>query len=100
MAAVPVANLLPDVIAAVEAASSAILAIYSTAFAVRAKADASPVTEADLAGERIIMPRLQSLLPGVPVVSEEAQAGPAAIKTVGSTFWLVDPLDGTKEFVA
>ncbi|MGE5537367.1 MAG: 3'(2'),5'-bisphosphate nucleotidase CysQ [Gemmatimonas sp.] len=98
--AIAVAKLLPEVVAAVEAASAAVLAVYNTAFTVRAKADESPVTEADLAGERIIMPRLQALLPDVPVISEEAQAGPHAIATVGSCFWLVDPLDGTKEFVA
>jgi 3'(2'), 5'-bisphosphate nucleotidase len=93
-------RLLPDLVAAVEAASSVILAVYSTAFAVRAKPDASPVTEADEAAERVIMPRLKALLPDVPVISEEAQGGPNAIHSVGDIFWLVDPLDGTKEFVA
>jgi 3'(2'), 5'-bisphosphate nucleotidase len=93
-------RLLPDVIAAVEAASTVILAVYNTAFAVRAKPDATPVTEADEAAERIIMPRLEALLPGVPVISEEAQGGPNAVTSVGRCFWLVDPLDGTKEFVA
>ena len=60
------AKLLPDIVAAVEAASAEILAIYRSGFTVRTKADASPVTEADEAAERIILPRLAALLPGVP----------------------------------
>jgi len=94
------ARFLPDVIAAVEAASARILAIYRSGFTVRTKADASPVTEADEAAERILLPRLAALLPGVPTISEEAQAGAGALSAGGARFWLVDPLDGTKEFVA
>jgi 3'(2'), 5'-bisphosphate nucleotidase len=93
-------RLLPEVIAAVEDASAKILAIYRSGFTVRAKADASPVTEADVAAEQILLPRLATLLPGVPAVSEEAQEGAGALSTAGNHFWLVDPLDGTKEFVA
>ena len=99
-ATIPAARLLTDVVAAVEAASAEILAIYRRGFTVRTKADASPVTEADEAAERILMPRLSALLPGVPVISEEAQGGPDAHQHGGARFWLVDPLDGTKEFVA
>lgn len=94
------ADLLPEVIAAVQEASTKVLAIYRNGFTVRAKPDASPVTEADVAAERILLPRLAALLPGVPVVSEEAQESVDAFTTVGSCFWLVDPLDGTKEFVS
>jgi 3'(2'), 5'-bisphosphate nucleotidase len=93
-------RLLAEVIAAVEEASAKILAIYRSGFTVRTKADASPVTEADVAAERILLPRLAKLLPGVPAISEEAQAGTGALSTGGARFWLVDPLDGTKEFVA
>jgi 3'(2'), 5'-bisphosphate nucleotidase len=93
-------RLLPEVIAAVEEASAKILAIYRSGFTVRAKADASPVTEADVAAERILLPRLAKLLPDVPAVSEEAQEGANALSEAGARFWLVDPLDGTKEFVA
>lgn len=93
------ARLLPEIIAAVEAASAEILTIYRSGFTVRTKADASPVTEADEAAERILLPRLAVLLPGVPTISEEAQAGDGAIGSGGTTFWLVDPLDGTKEFI-
>lgn len=93
------AKLLPDIVAAVEAASAEILAIYRSGFTVRTKADASPVTEADEAAERIILPRLAALLPGVPAISEEAQCGDQALHECGARFWLVDPLDGTKEFI-
>ena len=64
------AKLLPDIVAAVEAASAEILTIYRSGFTVRTKADASPVTEADEAAERIILPLLAALLPGVPAISE------------------------------
>jgi len=81
------------------AAGEHILLIYGRDFAVRTKADESFLTEADEAAEALITPALQALLPGVPVVAEEAMSrgGEAA---VGERFWLVDPLDGTREFVA
>ena len=62
------------------------------------KADASPVTEADRAAERVILARLAEIAPGVPVVAEEACAA-GRVPGVGDTFFLVDPLDGTKEYV-
>jgi 3'(2'), 5'-bisphosphate nucleotidase len=66
---------------------------------VREKADASPVTEADEAAEAFILRALETLTPEIPVVSEEAmEAGPAP-DVSGGLFWLVDPLDGTKEFL-
>jgi 3'(2'), 5'-bisphosphate nucleotidase len=63
-----------------------------------AKADGSPVTRADRAAEAILVEGLRPLLPGVAVVSEEGDVE-AAIASAGSTYWLVDPLDGTKEFL-
>jgi 3'(2'), 5'-bisphosphate nucleotidase len=96
---ISLAKLLPDIVAAVEAASAEILAIYRSGFTVRTKADASPVTEADEAAERIILPRLAALLPGVQAISEEAQCSDQALHDCGARFWLVDPLDGTKEFI-
>jgi 3'(2'), 5'-bisphosphate nucleotidase len=67
---------------------------------VRCKADGSPVTSADLAAEAIICKGLQRLAPDVPVISEEqaARAKPMAIR--GGSYFLVDPLDGTREFIA
>jgi 3'(2'), 5'-bisphosphate nucleotidase len=93
-------KLLPGIVAAVEAASAEILAIYRSGFTVKTKADASPVTNADVTAERIILPKLAALLPDVPAISEENQCTDSAIKDCGRRFWLVDPLDGTKEFVA
>lgn len=80
-------------------AGDLILDIYKTDFAVRGKGDQSPVTEADERAEALIVPALQALAPGVPIVAEEAVAG-GAVPEVGRLFWLVDPLDGTKEFIS
>jgi 3'(2'), 5'-bisphosphate nucleotidase len=89
-----------DAVAAIALrAGELILDIYKTDFAVRGKSDASPVTEADERAERLIVPALQALAPEVPVVAEEAMAAGAAPE-VGDWFWLVDPLDGTKEFIS
>ncbi|MFO7705894.1 MAG: 3'(2'),5'-bisphosphate nucleotidase CysQ [Halopseudomonas sp.] len=64
------------------------------------KADASPVTAADLAAHQIIVDGLQRLTPDIPVLSEEDAAIPLAQRRHWQRFWLVDPLDGTKEFIA
>ena len=79
-------------------AGALILEVYATDFAVRGKDDASPVTEADERAEALIVPALRELAPGVPVVAEEAVAA-GQVPEVGDWFWLVDPLDGTKEFI-
>jgi len=92
------ATLLPRVEALAREAGALILAVYATDFAVRGKADRSPVTAADECAEAHIVPALRALQPAWPVVAEEAAArgeAPAA----ASAFWLVDPLDGTREFV-
>ena len=89
---------LPALADAARAAGQAVMQVYATDFAVRGKADASPVTEADEHAERIIVERLRALAPAVPVVAEEAVAV-GQVPEVGSCFWLVDPLDGTKEFI-
>jgi 3'(2'), 5'-bisphosphate nucleotidase len=80
-------------------AGDVVLDVYRTDFAVRGKADASPVTEADDRAEALIVPALRALAPEVPVVAEEAVAA-GRIPATGDWFWLVDPLDGTKEFVS
>ena len=80
-------------------AGRVILEVYATDFAVRGKDDASPVTEADERAEQLILPALAALTPGVPVVAEEEVAA-GRIPAVGERFWLVDPLDGTKEFIS
>jgi len=92
-------RLLPAVERIARAAAEVILQVYRGDFAVRDKTDASPVTLADDKAEALIVPALQALTPGVPVVAEEA-ASRGEAPPVGDCFWLVDPLDGTREFVA
>lgn len=89
---------LEGAIDAARAAGDVIAAIYATDFAVRGKADASPVTAADEQAEAVILDALARLAPQVPVVSEEA-ASKGQVPAIGERFWLVDPLDGTREFV-
>ena len=92
--------LLPKVIAIAEKAGGVILEHYAGATAVSTKADASPVTAADEAGEAVILAALRELTPEVPIVAEEEVAR-GAIPDVGEgPYWLVDPLDGTKEFIS
>jgi len=64
------------------------------------KADGSPVTAADQAAEDIILPALRALTPDIPVVSEEEVSKGLSPEVTGARFWLVDPLDGTKEFLS
>jgi 3'(2'),5'-bisphosphate nucleotidase len=77
-----------------------ILAVYETDFAVTAKGDDSPVTEADRRAEKVILAGLAELLPGVPVVAEEEVSEGRIPGALGDRFVLVDPLDGTREFVS
>lgn len=93
------ADLLEDLLPIIRAAGEVVMAVYRTDFAVRGKDDASPVTEADERAEALILPALEALLPGTPIVAEEAVAA-GALPEVGERFWLVDPLDGTKEFIS
>ncbi|MFQ5468011.1 MAG: 3'(2'),5'-bisphosphate nucleotidase CysQ [Kiloniellaceae bacterium] len=85
-----------------ERAGKAILAYYVEGddIAVRRKADDSPVTDADQAAEDVILEALALLTPDIPVVAEEAMDAGAAPDISGGRFWLVDPLDGTKEFIS
>ena len=98
MSQVDFAALIAPVCAIARKAGDEILEIYGTDFAVRVKADASPVTDADEAAERIIVAELARIAPDITIVAEEAAAHKAP--DAGSRcFWAVDPLDGTKEFV-
>jgi 3'(2'), 5'-bisphosphate nucleotidase len=80
-------------------AGHVIMAIFGTGVAFQVKADASPVTEADRAAERIILDGLRRAFPKIPCVAEEEMAEGPCHAELGDTFFLVDPLDGTKEFV-
>jgi 3'(2'), 5'-bisphosphate nucleotidase len=82
-----------------EAAAREIMRIYAGDLGVRDKADKSPVTDADHAAELIIVAGLRKLTPETPVVAEEEMAAGGVPKIDGGPFWLVDPLDGTKEFI-
>ena len=96
--------LLQSLIYTAQRAGGAIMAVYATDFAVRDKADSSPVTAADEAAEKIILADLATIAPTVPVVAEEAVAAGKVPAVLGQTsterFFLVDPLDGTREFVS
>ncbi|WP_337244176.1 3'(2'),5'-bisphosphate nucleotidase CysQ [Luteimonas sp. gir] len=94
------AAIVEGAIAIAHRAAEAILAVYAHAFDVVAKADDSPVTAADLAAHHVIVDGLQRLTPDIPVVSEEAaDTVPAAERRAWRRMWLVDPLDGTRDFV-
>ncbi len=97
-------TLLQSVIYTAQRAGGAIMAVFATDFAVRDKADTSPVTAADEAAEKIILADLALIAPDIPVVAEEAVAAGHVPAILGSTkadrFFLVDPLDGTKEFIS
>jgi 3'(2'), 5'-bisphosphate nucleotidase len=83
----------------VERAGVAIMRIYDGAFTVQHKDDDSPLTLADLESQRIILEALESLTPGVPILSEESAQAPWAERRQWTELWVVDPLDGTREFV-
>ncbi|HEX7929810.1 MAG TPA: 3'(2'),5'-bisphosphate nucleotidase CysQ [Sphingomicrobium sp.] len=91
-------QLLEDIAVAAREAGEAILEIVRRGYEVEHKQDSSPVTEADRAAELIILAALAKAAPGVPVIAEEEVAA-GRIPAHGDTYFLVDPLDGTKEFV-
>ncbi|HCY14473.1 MAG: 3'(2'),5'-bisphosphate nucleotidase [Curvibacter sp. GWA2_64_110] len=100
---VATSELLPQVVRIAHEAGAAIMDIYSampaTGHQIIRKEDGSPLTQADLAAHQVIARALARLTPDIPVVSEEDSASQAHRQPRGR-FWLVDPLDGTKEFLA
>ena len=81
-------------------AGAAIMRVYAGEFAVERKDDNSPLTAADLAAHRTILDGLHTLAPQIPVLSEEAaDESPWPVRRAWSRYFLVDPLDGTREFV-
>lgn len=80
-------------------AGEAIMEIYATNFDVDIKSDASPVTKADIAAEKIILAGLRERYPDLPIIAEE-EAAAGCLPQIGSLFVLVDPLDGTREFLS
>ncbi|SHM18901.1 3'(2'),5'-bisphosphate nucleotidase CysQ [Vreelandella subglaciescola] len=79
-------------------AGEAIMDVYARGFSVTEKADHSPLTEADLAAHRVIVAGLAALPEAIPILSEE-DAGSFSRPDAQARYWLVDPLDGTKEFI-
>jgi 3'(2'), 5'-bisphosphate nucleotidase len=80
-------------------AGEKVMRFYGNGADIRLKADASPLTAADEASHRFLMEALQELLPEAPVVSEESNGATEYSTDHSNFFWLVDPLDGTKEFI-
>ncbi|MEM7254313.1 MAG: 3'(2'),5'-bisphosphate nucleotidase CysQ [Pseudomonadota bacterium] len=80
-------------------AAAAIMAVYKSTFDVEVKDDRTPLTEADLAAHRAIVAALSTMTPSIPILSEESADIPFAERSQWETYWLVDPLDGTREFI-
>jgi len=80
-------------------AGAAIMQVYDGAFSVQRKPDDTPLTLADLESQRIIVEGLSQLTPGVPILSEESIHAPWSERQAWRELWVVDPLDGTREFV-
>jgi 3'(2'), 5'-bisphosphate nucleotidase len=91
--------MLEEIIQLARAAGDEVLAVYAEEAEVRTKRDGSPVTEADERAEKVILAGLERLAPEVPVVAEESH-DPDRDEPPEGSFWLVDPLDGTKEFLS
>ncbi|HYL03106.1 MAG TPA: 3'(2'),5'-bisphosphate nucleotidase CysQ [Steroidobacteraceae bacterium] len=96
------AALLEPVSSIARQAGREILAVYAAGVpaAITTKPDDSPLTEADLRSQRLIEAALRSLTPGIPVLAEESPQVPFAERSAWGRCWLVDPLDGTREFLA
>jgi 3'(2'), 5'-bisphosphate nucleotidase len=88
-----------QVCAIARAAGEAIMAVYEGDLGVEYKADKSPLTNADRAAHDVIVAGLKALAPEIPILSEEGREIPYDERRAWSRFWLVDPLDGTKEFI-
>lgn len=92
-------KLIDPIVALAIEAGNAILEIYATDFDVETKTDESPLTKADMASNRVIEKGLKALTPDIPVISEEGGLPEFDVRSKWSRYWLIDPLDGTKEFV-
>jgi 3'(2'), 5'-bisphosphate nucleotidase len=93
------ASLIQSLMPVIERASAAIMQVYDGAFAVQRKDDNSPLTLADLESQRVIIEGLERISPDIPILSEESAAAPWAERQTWRELWVVDPLDGTREFI-
>jgi 3'(2'), 5'-bisphosphate nucleotidase len=94
-----VAELVEPAVALSQSAGDAIMEVYATEFEVQEKDDNSPLTQADMASHRVIDAGLRELTPDIPIISEESGLPSFAERSQWPMYWLIDPLDGTKEFV-
>jgi len=92
-------ELIAPTTAIAKSAGEAILEIYKSSFSVTEKKDSSPLTEADLRSHKIIIDGLKSIKPELPIISEEMPLQSYKERKQWTQYWLIDPLDGTKEFV-
>lgn len=92
-------KLLPPVCEIARQAGVRIMEIYGKEFKIEKKDDNSPLTAADMASHRTIQAGLKHLTPAIPILSEESSEAPYAERSQWDCFWLIDPLDGTKEFI-
>jgi len=92
-------DLIEQLIEISKEAGEAILKVYNTDFGYQIKEDLSPLTKADTLSNHIICERLKALTPDIPILSEENSNIPFNIRSLWKQYWLVDPLDGTKEFI-
>lgn len=90
---------LPEMLAIAVAAGAEIMTVFASPLDVASKGDGSPVTLADARAEKLICERLSRLCPGIPIVAEEQAASGILPPVLGDLFILVDPLDGTREFI-
>lgn len=92
-------DVLPEVIELARQAGQLIMEIYASGFKVNNKTDNTPVTCADLAASELIVKKLSQLTPDIPILSEESVEISFSERRLWETYWLVDPLDGTKAFI-
>ncbi|MEH6446169.1 MAG: 3'(2'),5'-bisphosphate nucleotidase CysQ [Oceanospirillaceae bacterium] len=93
-------QVIEQVVALARVAGSKILEVYNSDFSVSFKEDESPLTQADLLAHELICGGLQLMAADIPILSEESTPGELSNRLCWSRYWLVDPLDGTKEFVS
>lgn len=93
------ASLVPEILRIAAEAGEKILEVYNTDFTVKSKEDNSPLTAADMAAHKHICNRLKALTPATPILSEESASIPYEERQSWQQYWLVDPLDGTREFI-
>lgn len=92
-------EILEELIDIARQASKQILEVYETEFEVKDKDDKSPLTAADMASHNAIIAGLEKLTPNIPILSEESAAVPFSQRQQWQKYWLIDPLDGTREFI-